>query len=265
MLDIIPKARGKCGSCGQQIAARKIVGQTRIVTPEQADVLKAEETALRARRKYLHVRSWQVNEPAWDATAASLAEQYGRPASLGDAHWRLMNEATLKYQAAEDWARTGQVYSDMSKFLVENRRGWVHTAELRETMTQRWHLQYHDPATELVLIARSCGTCAPDQLSVSTLDPVATSVENVDSCTRYHREGLRSEVSGEDRGRRPASILEVTLAETAADVSVEHVDRLLGPPDGSRASSDIDQGRKDTVTGPVSTREPACCVSSDAR
>ncbi|PPG15142.1 hypothetical protein C5D36_10320 [Rathayibacter sp. AY1C6] len=87
VLDVVPKARGKCGSCGQHILVRKIVGQTRIVTPEQADVMKAEEAALRARRKFLvRVGSWQVDEAAWDAAAVSLAELYGRPASLSDVY-----------------------------------------------------------------------------------------------------------------------------------------------------------------------------------
>ncbi|PPG15141.1 hypothetical protein C5D36_10315 [Rathayibacter sp. AY1C6] len=67
------------------------------------------------------------------------------------------------------------MYSDMAKFLAETGRDWVHIAELHETMTQRWHLRYHEPETELILIACSCGSCAPDHLSVSTLEEALSS------------------------------------------------------------------------------------------
>lgn len=56
----------------------------------------------------------------------------------------------------------------MAKFLVEEGRDWVHITELHEEMSQRWHLQYHEPETELILIACSYSTCALNDLKVWT-------------------------------------------------------------------------------------------------
>ncbi|PPG90687.1 hypothetical protein C5C00_01550 [Rathayibacter rathayi] len=61
------------------------------------------------------------------------------------------------------------MYSDMAKCFVEEGQDWVHITDLHETMSQRWHLRYHEPETELILMACSRSTCARDHLRVSTL------------------------------------------------------------------------------------------------
>lgn len=97
VLDAVSKTRGTSDSCGRQIVARRIAGQTRIVIPGQTEVLKAQKAAPRERRSFLlRFGSWRVDEVAWDTTAASLTQRFGAEAAMGDVYWRLASEATVR-------------------------------------------------------------------------------------------------------------------------------------------------------------------------
>ncbi|WP_230671698.1 hypothetical protein [Rathayibacter sp. Leaf248] len=179
-IDGVPKARGECDPCGQQIVVRRIAGQTRPITPEQVEVLKTQEATLRERRKYLlRGGSWQVDEAARDATAETLTRQLGAEAAMGLTHWRLANEATVRYQTEHDWARAGQVYTDMAGFLVEV--GRIGSTSRREERSA------HDSATTPVLrwLQTRVTSC-----SVSPLQRGATSPRGESSILAAARSGF---------------------------------------------------------------------------
>jgi hypothetical protein len=170
VLEKIPVTKGTCPSCGVALVVKKVAGQPKLFTPEQASQFVNDDKSERERRKLLLTSSYfGVTEDGWNAKAAELGARFGSQPRNGEVFWGLANDAIIRLSAEENWAAVSRTYFDMEKFVVEEGKDWVYLAKAKVESDKRVAAMYAAPNTEMILLACACPACAPDNLAVRTL------------------------------------------------------------------------------------------------
>lgn len=170
VLEHPPTAKGTCPSCGSPIVVRKVAGQPKLFTPEQAAQFAADDKRERARRELLLTASYfGVTEADWQSEVSALRARFNAEPRDGDVFWGLANGAIVRLGTAGDWTGVSRTYFDMGKFVVAEGKDWLYLGKAKADADMRGAAQYNTPATEMILLTCACPVCVVDNLTVKPL------------------------------------------------------------------------------------------------
>lgn len=171
LLDVAPKSKGTCQSCGSAIVVKSIGGHPRLFTPEQAAAFTADDKAIKLRRKLLlEASKLPKTEKDWDAAEETLRSQFGSQPNPGDVFWRLANDTVVELGQKREWHALSRTYVTMQRRLIDEGRDWTQLIGPAAETAKVALSVYDGPSDRMILLACSCAPCQTDHLRTGTVE-----------------------------------------------------------------------------------------------